>query len=133
MASLETIGPLMAGMKCRPDMAGLACEALNRMFQKEQTELVAQVLFCFGRQVRGRRGMNALLTVIVLMYKQALRVELVPYLLKLLEGVGLETLDNPSAIKAQIVKALKSMTRSLQFGEQVWLENMTRRTVSRLE
>lgn len=43
MASLETIGPLMTGMKCRPDMAGLACEALNRMFQKEQTELVAQV------------------------------------------------------------------------------------------
>ncbi|KAG8009572.1 DnaJ-like protein subfamily C member 13, partial [Nibea albiflora] len=91
MASLETIGPLMTGMKCRPDMAGLACEALNRMFQKEQTELVAQ----------------------------ALRVELVPYLLKLLEGIGLETLDNPSATKAQIVKALKSMTRSLQFGEQV--------------
>lgn len=47
MASLETIGPLMVGMKCRPDMAGLACEALNRMFQKEQTELVAQVLFMF--------------------------------------------------------------------------------------
>ncbi len=43
MASLDTIGPLMTGMKCRPDMAGLACEALNRMFQKEQTELVAQV------------------------------------------------------------------------------------------
>lgn len=43
MASLETIGPLMAGMKSRADMAGLACEALNRMFQKEQTELVAQV------------------------------------------------------------------------------------------
>lgn len=43
MASLETIGPLMAGMKARTDMAGLACEALNRMFQKEQTELVAQV------------------------------------------------------------------------------------------
>lgn len=43
MASLETIGPLMTGMKSRADMAGLACEALNRMFQKEQTELVAQV------------------------------------------------------------------------------------------
>lgn len=43
MSSLETIGPLMTGMKCRPDMAGLACEALNRMFQREQTELVAQV------------------------------------------------------------------------------------------
>lgn len=51
--------------------------------------------------------------------KQALKVDLVPYLLKLLEGVGLETQENPSAIKAQIVKALKSMTRSLQFGEQV--------------
>lgn len=46
-------------------------------------------------------------------------MDLVPYLLKLLEGIGLETLDNPSATKAQIVKALKSMTRSLQFGEQV--------------
>ena len=43
MASLETIGPLMTGMKVRADMAGLACEALNRMFQKEQTELVSQV------------------------------------------------------------------------------------------
>ena len=49
-----------------------------------------------------------------------MRVELVPYLLKLLEGIGLETLDNPSATKAQIVKALKSMSRSLQYGEQVW-------------
>ncbi|KPP77846.1 dnaJ-like subfamily C member 13-like, partial [Scleropages formosus] len=43
MASLDTIGPLMNGMKVRADMAGLACEALNRMFQKEQTDLVAQV------------------------------------------------------------------------------------------
>lgn len=58
---------------------------------------------------------------------QALRVELVPYLLKLLEGVGLETVDNPSATKAQIVKALKSMTRSLQFGEQVKSNTHTQR------
>uniref|UniRef100_A0A8B9HJM2 J domain-containing protein n=1 Tax=Astyanax mexicanus TaxID=7994 RepID=A0A8B9HJM2_ASTMX len=100
MAALETIGPLMTGMKVRADMAGLACEALNRMFQREQSDLVAQ----------------------------ALRVELVPYLLKLLEGVGLETLDNPSATKAQIVKALKSMTRSLQYGEQV-NEILSRSTV----
>ncbi|XP_035285629.1 dnaJ homolog subfamily C member 13-like isoform X1 [Anguilla anguilla] len=91
MASLETIGPLMSGMKVRADMVGLACEALNRMFQREQTHLVAQ----------------------------ALRVGLVPYLLQLLEGVGLETLENPSATKAQIVKAIKSMTTSLQYGEQV--------------
>ncbi|XP_029442930.1 LOW QUALITY PROTEIN: dnaJ homolog subfamily C member 13 [Rhinatrema bivittatum] len=91
MASLETIGPLMIGMKKRMDMIGLACEALNRMFQKEQTELVAQ----------------------------ALKADLVPYLLKLLEGHGLENLESPAATKAQIVKALKSMTRSLQFGEQI--------------
>ncbi|XP_075443221.1 dnaJ homolog subfamily C member 13 isoform X3 [Ascaphus truei] len=91
MASLETIGPMMSGMKKRSDMIGLACEALNRMFQKEQTELVAQ----------------------------ALKADLVPYLLRLLEGHGLENLDSPAATKAQIVKALKSMTRSLQFGEQI--------------
>lgn len=50
---------------------------------------------------------------------QALKADLVPYLLKLLEGVGLENLESPSATKAQIVKALKSMSRSLQYGEQV--------------
>uniref|UniRef100_A0A670YVE1 DnaJ heat shock protein family (Hsp40) member C13 n=1 Tax=Pseudonaja textilis TaxID=8673 RepID=A0A670YVE1_PSETE len=91
MAVLETIGPLMNGMKKRSDNVGIACEALNRMFQKEQNDLVVQ----------------------------ALKADLVPYLLKLLEGVGLENLENPSATKAQIVKALKSMTRSLQYGEQV--------------
>uniref|UniRef100_A0A8C7E5M7 DnaJ heat shock protein family (Hsp40) member C13 n=1 Tax=Naja naja TaxID=35670 RepID=A0A8C7E5M7_NAJNA len=91
MAVLETIGPLMNGMKKRSDNVGIACEALNRMFQKEQNDLVVQ----------------------------ALKAELVPYLLKLLEGVGLENLESPSATKAQIVKALKSMTRSLQYGEQV--------------
>nr|XP_014352446.1 PREDICTED: dnaJ homolog subfamily C member 13 [Latimeria chalumnae] len=91
MASLDTIGPLMNGMKIRSDMIGLACEALNRMFQKEQTDLVAQ----------------------------ALKADLVPYLLRLLEGAGLENLENPAATKAQIVKALKSMNRSLHYGEQV--------------
>jgi len=117
MASLETIGPLMAGMKVRADMAGLACEALNRMFQKEQTELVAQVSFQFCCFII--TTFNMALTKLLITTQQALKVELVPYLLKLLEGIGLETLDNPSATKAQIVKALKSMTRSLQFGEQV--------------
>ncbi|XP_048827820.1 dnaJ homolog subfamily C member 13 isoform X4 [Brienomyrus brachyistius] len=100
MASLDTIGPLVSGMKVRADMVGLACEALNRMFQKEQTDLVAQ----------------------------ALKVDLVPYLLRLLEGIGLETLENPSATKAQIVKALKSMSRSLQYGDQV-SEILSRSTV----
>lgn len=48
MASLETISPLMNGMKKRPDVIGVACEALNRMFQKEQNDLVAQVSSMFS-------------------------------------------------------------------------------------
>lgn len=48
MASLETISPLMNGMKKRSDIVGLACEALNRMFQKEQNDLVAQVSSIFS-------------------------------------------------------------------------------------
>lgn len=47
MASLETIGPLLNGMKKRSDIVGIACETLNRMFQKEQTDLVAQVSSTF--------------------------------------------------------------------------------------
>ncbi|XP_058039931.1 dnaJ homolog subfamily C member 13 isoform X6 [Ahaetulla prasina] len=43
MAVLETICPLMNGMKKRSDNVGIACEALNRMFQKEQNDLVVQV------------------------------------------------------------------------------------------
>ena len=49
---------------------------------------------------------------------QALKVELIPYLLRLLDS-GLEALDNPAATKAQIVKALKAMMNSLRFGEEV--------------
>lgn len=133
MAALDVIGPLMTGMKVRADMAGLACESLNRMFQREQTELVAQVntpttflmlkanreylqylFFCNKYHVLIPKYIVSFCVCV-----QALRVDLVPYLLKLLEGIGLETLENPSATKAQIVKALKSMTRSLQYGEQV--------------
>ncbi|XP_032807043.2 dnaJ homolog subfamily C member 13 isoform X1 [Petromyzon marinus] len=100
MASLDTIGPLIVAMRSRTDMVGLACEALNRMFQKDQTDLVGQ----------------------------ALKADLVPYLLRLLEGIGLENTENPAATKAQVVKALKAMTRSLQFGEQI-TEILSRSTV----
>ncbi|TRY98042.1 hypothetical protein DNTS_004430 [Danionella cerebrum] len=94
LAALDTIAPLMVGMKLRADMTAVVCEALNRMFQREQSELVAQ----------------------------ALRAGLVQYLLELLEGAAvLESLENPAATKAQIVKALKAMTRSLTLGEQVRL------------
>ena len=43
---------------------------------------------------------------------------MVPYLLNILEG-RLDILENPATTKAQIVKALKSMTRSFTLGEKV--------------
>ena len=48
---------------------------------------------------------------------QALKYELIQYLLQLLEG-SLQV-PNQAAVKAQIVKALKAMLRDLQLGEQV--------------
>lgn len=43
---------------------------------------------------------------------------MVPYLLNILEG-RLDILENPAMTKAQIVKALKAMTRSFTLGEKV--------------
>lgn len=43
---------------------------------------------------------------------------MVPYLLNILEG-RLDIIENPATAKAQIVKALKAMTRSLLLGEKV--------------
>ncbi|KAL8571849.1 DnaJ subfamily C member 13 [Nucella lapillus] len=90
MATFDCIGPLKMGMKSRRDMIALAAEMLAKMFEKGEEDLV----------------------------QQALKAELVPFLLRLLEG-GLEAVESPAATKAQIVKALKAMQRSLQFGEQV--------------
>lgn len=90
MAQIECIGPMKIGMKIRRDSIALAAEALSKMFDKGEEDLV----------------------------QQALKTEMVQYLLKLLEA-GLEALDNPASTKAQIVKALKAMQRSLQYGEQI--------------
>jgi DnaJ family protein C protein 13 len=43
---------------------------------------------------------------------------MVPYLLNILEG-RLDIVENPATTKAQIVKALKAMTKSLLLGEKV--------------
>ncbi|XP_064598102.1 dnaJ homolog subfamily C member 13-like isoform X2 [Liolophura sinensis] len=90
MAQIDCIAPFKTAMKLRRDMIALAAEALSKMFERGEDELV----------------------------QQALQAELVPFLLRLLEG-GLQALENPAATKAQLVKALKAMQRSLQFGEQV--------------
>lgn len=39
----DCISHVIKGMDARPDVVGLACEALHRMFEKNHTELVAQV------------------------------------------------------------------------------------------
>lgn len=71
-------------------MVAVACEALNRLFSSSQEQLV----------------------------KQALDADFVQFLLTLLE-TRLELTENPAMTKAQIVKALKSMSRSLLYGEKV--------------
>jgi len=59
LAAQESIGAMMVAMKARKDSIGLACEAFNKMFSKGEEDLVGQ----------------------------ALRHDLIPYLLKLLEGL----------------------------------------------
>lgn len=43
MAQCDCIGPIKTAMKLRRDQIGLACEAINKMFQTEQDELIEQV------------------------------------------------------------------------------------------
>ncbi|KAG8330099.1 DnaJ sub C member 13 [Homalodisca vitripennis] len=50
--------------------------------------------------------------------KQALDVELVPYLLGLLDG-RLDKMEHAARSKALVVKALKSMCQSVLYGAQV--------------
>ncbi|UYV62597.1 DNAJC13 [Cordylochernes scorpioides] len=80
------------------ELIGLACEALNRLFQSANEDLVQQ---------------KPLTEVCV----QAVDTKLVDFLLTMLES----RLDvaNPSATKAQIVQALTSLSLSARCGEQV--------------
>lgn len=90
LSQVESVPPLIRAMQLRQDMVGIACEALNQMFKQKNEELI----------------------------QQALEAKLVPYLLQLLEG-KLEAVSNPAATKAQIVQALKSLSDSLHYGEQI--------------
>lgn len=47
MGSIESIGPIQTAMKARKDMIGLAAEALSKMFDKGEDELVQQVNLMF--------------------------------------------------------------------------------------
>lgn len=90
IAETQCMQPLKKAMQARKDMTAVACEALSRLFSTSQDQLV----------------------------KQALEVDFIQFLLNLLEE-RLELIDNPAMTKAQIVKALKSMTRSLLYGDRV--------------
>lgn len=90
VAQTDCMHPLKHAMQTRRDMIAVACEALNRLFSASQEQLV----------------------------KQALEADLVQYLLALLEA-RLELLENPAMTKAQIVKALKAMSRSVMYGDKI--------------
>ncbi|XP_065167125.1 dnaJ homolog subfamily C member 13 isoform X2 [Atheta coriaria] len=90
IAQTECMHALKQAMQVRKDMVPVACETLNRLFSANQDQLV----------------------------KQALDVDFVQFLLELLDG-RLEIAENPAMTKAQIVKALKAMTRSLLHGDKV--------------
>uniref|UniRef100_A0AAR5P1B7 J domain-containing protein n=2 Tax=Dendroctonus ponderosae TaxID=77166 RepID=A0AAR5P1B7_DENPD len=90
IAETQCMQPLKKAMQARKDMTAVACEALSRLFSNSQDQLV----------------------------KQALEVDFIQFLLNLLED-RLDLIDNPAMTKAQIVKALKSMTKSLLYGDRV--------------
>lgn len=90
LGQTDCILSMIKAMKRRKDMVGVACEALNSMFQYNNQDLVQQVL----------------------------DTQLVPYLLTLLES-RLESLHNPAATKAQIVQTLKLMMNNPQYGEEI--------------
>ena len=92
MAQTDCIGQLQAAMRARRDITGLACETFMRMFEAASGEET--------------------------LVEQALRTQTVEFLVQLLD-TRIERQDNQAATKAQIVKALKAMQRSLKYGEQV--------------
>lgn len=54
-----------------------------------------------------------------------MKAGLIAYLLSLLDGNNLKAVKNSPSVKAQIVKALKAMLRSMEYGEQVRISGMT--------
>ncbi|XP_066249736.1 dnaJ homolog subfamily C member 13 [Euwallacea similis] len=90
ISETQCMQPLKRAMQARKDMTAVACEALSRLFSTSQDQLV----------------------------RQALEVDFIHFLLNLLEE-RLELIENPAMTKAQIVNALKAMSRSLLYGERV--------------
>merc|ERR1719427_2471488 len=90
-AECECIKSMMNAMKSRPDQISLACESFHGIFTVSRSPaLMAQVIKC----------------------------RLVAYLLSVLD-TGLHGVENVGSTRAQIVKTLKSMTTTLEYGEEI--------------
>ncbi|CAL4081769.1 unnamed protein product, partial [Meganyctiphanes norvegica] len=90
LESTDVIAGLVAAMKLRPDMVGVACESLHNLFSGSSS--------------------NALVD-------QGMKASLIPFLLGLLEAKL--KVRNPASTKAQIVTCLKTMAASPLHSEQV--------------
>ncbi|XP_030079712.1 dnaJ homolog subfamily C member 13 isoform X2 [Drosophila hydei] len=90
ISQTECIAPLKRCMEQNRDCIEKSCEALSRLFKHQHDSLISQ----------------------------SLEVGLIPFLLGLLDS-RLEFVDNASAVKAQIVAALKGMTHNLNYGDRV--------------
>jgi len=90
MGNCDCIAPLHRAMKLRKDLLVTSCEMFNRIFGYNHDSLVSQ----------------------------SLNSGLVKDLLGIL-GSRLDNIPNKAACKAQVVNALKSLERSLVYGEEV--------------
>ncbi|XP_011292961.1 dnaJ homolog subfamily C member 13 isoform X2 [Musca domestica] len=90
ISQTECILPLKKCMEHNRDCIEKSCETLSRLFKHQHDSLISQ----------------------------SLEAGLIPYLLGLLDS-RLDYVDNASAVKAQIVAALKGMTTNLNYGDRV--------------
>ncbi|RNA25242.1 dnaJ -like protein, partial [Brachionus plicatilis] len=88
----EFMSPMKQAMQRRADLVAVAAEAMNRIFSNQ--------------------------SVVDDFVGQALKCQMIEYLLKLLES-SMTGIDKPNSVKAQIVKAIKSMLNSAQYLTQV--------------
>lgn len=89
----EVVSGLVNAMKIRPDIVGVACEALHNLFSTGDVSAAAFV-------------------------DQGLRANVIPFLLSLLEAKLDAKVQKPASTKAQIVTCLKTMAASPQHGEE---------------
>lgn len=90
----EVVAGLVSAMKLRPDVVGVACEALHNLFSTGEVAATAFV-------------------------DQGLKANVIPFLLSLLGSTLDAKVQKPSSTKAQIVACLKTMAASPQHSEEV--------------